>query len=83
MSTNSTNSISVDKLIKYYYDGLKLWAIYPMPTYTRRNSNKKAKQRYWKGSVEGFNIELRTEFKSYHKTISVEQAEELYPEYFI
>jgi len=75
--------VTVDIAVGYYYDGLKLWAIYPMPTYRRKNSNKRARQRYWKGSVEGYYEEQKSEFKSYHKMISIEEAEELFPEYFI
>lgn len=70
--------------VGYYYDGLKLWAIYPIPNlYSREFLGKKIKQRYWKGSVEGLFEGKKTEFKSHHKMISKEEAEDRFPEYFI
>jgi len=69
----------------YYYDGLKLWVIYPMKR-SRRSSNKLTKQRYWKlpvDCIDGSKEGQRIEFKSYHKMISIEEAEDRFPEYFI
>ena len=67
----------------YYYDGLKLWVIYPMATYSIGFSRKRGKQRYLKGSVEDYYESEKTEFKNYHEMISVQEAESKYPEYFI
>ena len=67
---------------RFYWDGIKLWGIYEGIYYNRKNSSNK-KTNYYKGSVEEKELEKLEIFKSFSSSIPLEQAEEIYPEYFL
>jgi len=71
--------------IRYYFDGKNLKGIYQIDS--GKNLRKPILKRKFKiGPLDGVDIAEYRElelFHSYHKSISKEQAEKLYPEFFI
>jgi len=71
--------------IRYYFDGKNLKGVYNVDS--GKNLRKPILKRKFKiGPLDGVDISEYSKldlFHSYHKSISKEQAEKLYPEFFI